>query len=213
MTLVGPFVTNKQLILASGSPRRRTFLEDLGLEFEVRVADIPEDPLPAESPYEFVRRLAAEKAETISARFDSYWVLAADTVVVLDDEILGKPENEDHAVSMLMRMAGRRHEVLTGFCICCAAESVMIRQAVSTSVYFTNFSEATAVAYVNTKEPLDKAGSYGIQGRGGILVEKINGSYSNVVGLPLSEVIGELMRFGIVNPALPFSKSERRWPV
>lgn len=195
----GCFRTAARLILASGSPRRQEFLRGLGLEFEVRPADVDEGPLPGEEPSRFVARLALDKARAVAAREPEAHILAADTIVVLGSELLGKPQDEAEAVAMLRRLAGRTHEVWTGFALCRGAEPLH-QQAVRTEVTFTALSDELCRAYVATGEPLDKAGAYGIQGRGGFLVERICGSYSNVVGLPLAEVVSALLAFGVVAP-------------
>ena len=129
------------------------------------------------------------------------WVLGADTVVVYEDKVLGKPRDENDAFQILLHLTGQMHRVYTGFCIHQAESNLSVCRISITEVYFSPFSEQTAKAYVNTGEPLDKAGAYGIQGHGGVLVEKINGSYSNVVGLPLAEVIEELLHYGVIAPA------------
>jgi len=200
MTFRGPFVTRAKLILASGSPRRREFLNRLGLDFTVRESAVDENPGPGELPHDFVLRAAAEKAEAVSAKYPDCWVLGADTVVVLDDEILGKPAAAAEAERMLNLLAGRRHRVVTGFCLLHRSSGRSMRKAVQTEVLFAPFTGALASSYVQTGEPLDKAGSYGIQGIGGFLVREINGSYSNVVGLPLAEVVEALLEFGVIAP-------------
>ncbi len=197
------FVVVGQLILASASPRRQMFLKDFGLDFMVKPASIDERNLPGESPEEFVLRMAKEKAEIISLQHPTACVLAADTIVVLAREILGKPVDATDAQAMLNKMAGRSHEVLTGFCICRRdSRSFFVCQAVKTKVFFKPLSAELVAAYVSTGEPLDKAGSYGLQGCGGFLVEKIDGSYSNVIGLPLAEVMEELLGAGVVVPQI-----------
>jgi nucleoside triphosphate pyrophosphatase len=192
------FTTLKPLILASGSPRRRRYFEDLGLDFTVRTADVEEIMLPGEGPEIFVRRMAEEKAVTIMKQHPGSWIVAADTVVFLEDLVLGKPKDGDEAVMMLMRLSGRRHCVKTGFCIGCAGEQVRLLDVATTLVDFAVFPEDIARAYVATGEPLDKAGAYGIQGRGAFLVAALTGSYSNVVGLPLHEVVTCLCRYGVI---------------
>lgn len=197
----GPFITRKPLILASGSPRRRRYFHDLGLDFTVREANVAEARQPGEQPVDFVKRMAVEKARTIMQMHPDSWVVAADTVVFFSDRILGKPQNPDEAVTMLMHLSGRRHCVQTGFCIGCRREGVEIIDAVMTQVDFAEFPEELARAYVATGEPLDKAGAYGIQGRGAVLVKAVSGSYSNVVGLPLHEVTACLFRHGVIEVA------------
>ena len=194
------FSTRVQLILASASPRRRELLETLGLTFTVQVADIEERPLVYETSEEFVLRAATDKARAVARHNPDAWVLGADTVVVLDNLILGKPADRADARRLLVLLADRWHEVRTGFCLCRQSISAIRARTVVTAVKFANFNDDLAAAYVQTGEPLDKAGAYGIQGIGGFLVESINGSYSNVVGLPLAEVIEELLKCGIIAP-------------
>jgi len=198
VNLVGPFRTKAVFILASASPRRRALLQDLGLDFEILEARIEERPEPGETPQEFVLRAACDKASVISSLNPASWVLGADTVVVHGIRILGKPKNSEEALQVLLSLSGRKHLVHTGFCLKNAEEQASVSRVVTTEVSFFHFTREVAAAYVATGEPLDKAGAYGIQGIGGFLVEKINGSYSNVVGLPLVEVIQELLHFKIV---------------
>ncbi len=198
MNLVGPFRAKAAFILASASPRRRALLQDLGLDFEILEARIEERPEPGETPQEFVLRAACDKASVISSLNPASWVLGADTVVVHGIRILGKPKNSEEALQVLLSLSGRKHLVHTGFCLKNAEEQASVSRVVTTEVSFFHFTREVAAAYVATGEPLDKAGAYGIQGIGGFLVEKINGSYSNVVGLPLVEVIQELLHFKIV---------------
>ncbi len=195
------FTTNEPLVLASASPRRRRFLEGLGLSFIIEAAQVDENPLAHEAPEEFVLRVATDKARAVAKRHPDGWVLGADTVVVLDNQILGKPVDEDDARRLLTLLAGRWHEVLTGFCLYRKNKEHLTAQAVRTTVKFVDFDETIAAAYVQTGEPLDKAGAYGIQGKGGFLVEQIKGSYSNVVGLPLAEVMEKLLQLGVISPA------------
>lgn len=195
----GPFSNKAVLVLASASPRRKDFLRQLGICFEVVVPGIDETARQGESAQNFVTRIAAGKGRQVAEHRNNCWVLSADTVVVHDGRILGKPSDNRDAENMLMSLAGHCHEVLTAFCLCHAGRGFSKTTIVSTAVDFADFSIATARAYVSTGEPLDKAGSYGIQGVGGMLVEKINGSYSNVVGLPMAEVIGELLRQDVIS--------------
>ncbi len=177
-----------RVLLASRSPRRRELLLAAGVQVEVRAPDVDEAPRAREAPATMVMRLALEKASTVRAK-DTV-VVAADTAVVLDGEPLGKPIDHEHAVGMLSRLSGRRHEVLTGFCVRRGRER--LATVVSTEVWFRVLSQAEIVGYVATGEPLDKAGAYGIQGVGGALIDRLNGSYTNVVGLPLSEVLAAI---------------------
>jgi len=194
------FVTLKPLVLASNSPRRRAYFEDLGLDFTVYSTDIDEQLRTDEDPDHLVRRLAREKALAVCHLFPASWVVAADTVVCAGDRVLGKPRDRDEAVSMLLSLAGRMHTVRTGFCVACATEGVDVRRAVVSSVWFSAFGEEVAQAYAATGEPLDKAGAYGIQGKGAFLVERIAGSYSNIVGLPLCQVLRVLLHHKVVAP-------------
>jgi septum formation protein len=200
MSHKGLFRTNVRLILASASPRRKEMLAKLGLDFEVLAAEVGELPLNGESPQDFVLRAAIEKASDIAGNHPDAWVLGADTIVVHRGDILGKPKDAGDALKLLMRLSGQMHKVLTGCCLKWEQENISVSQVIATDVYFSAFSEAIAAAYVATGEPLDKAGAYGIQGYGGTLVEKINGSYSNVVGLPLAETVDEMLRYKIIQP-------------
>lgn len=192
------FTTIKNLILASASPRRQAYLQELGIEFRIAVADIDEKPIDGETALEYVGRMAKLKYEAVAKDNISTWVLAADTIVYLDEIILGKPKNPQDAERILMLLRGRGHQVATAFCIGCIQQNTMHYQTVISRVVFSHYTTDTVLAYVNTGEPLDKAGAYGVQGKGAVLVEELQGSYSNVVGLPLSEVISVLNKYGIV---------------
>ena len=194
------FVTRAPLILASGSPRRQRMLADLGITFTVVTADVDERPLENEAPVAYVERLAEAKAAAVAQQDTDHWILAADTVVVRDDVLLGKPADADAAKAMLTRLAGRRHEVITGVCLLHRGRNEQQRFHCRTTVWFTPLDAALIDAYVATGEPLDKAGAYGIQGLGGCLVERIEGSYANVVGLPLAETVARLRDAGVIAP-------------
>lgn len=184
------------LILASGSPRRKDMLTAAGYSFRVIVPDVDEsnhDNLP---PEELVTDLARRKGLAISPEYPRAIVLSADTVVVREGEILGKPGSEAEAVRMLSSLSGRTHEVLTGYCLARDTRIVKLA-AVTTQVTFRILTKAQVVAYAAAGSPLDKAGAYGIQDLGGSLVKEIRGSYTNVVGLPLAEVVEELGRLGV----------------
>ena len=184
-------VSRALLVLASASPRRRELLALLGRPFTVRVADVVETPLPGESATARVERLAAAQATLVAEQLRSdHVVVGADTVVVLDGEILGKPVDARDAEAMLRRLQGRAHEVLTGVAVAQVdgADVVVSGFVDTTEVVFAPMSAADIAGYVSTGEPLDKAGAYGIQGLGGRWVERISGSYHNVVGLPLARL-------------------------
>ncbi|WP_018994719.1 MULTISPECIES: nucleoside triphosphate pyrophosphatase [unclassified Thioalkalivibrio] len=176
------------LLLASASPRRRELLEQVQLVFEVAPMDVDETPLPGESPEALVERLAIAKAEAALERgIPGQWVLAADTVVALGDEALGKPVDFADAESMLQRLSGGEHRVVSGMALCRPGES-MRACTVTTRVRMRPLTPSDIERYWATGEPLGKAGAYAIQGRGAAFVEWIAGSYTNVVGLPLFEL-------------------------
>jgi septum formation protein len=179
-----------RLVLASASPRRRELLGRLGLSFEVVPADVDETPEQGERPLALVRRLAATKAEAV----DGDTVLAADTIVEVDGEILGKPADEADARRMLRRLSARSHRVHTGVAVR-AGERLEV-QSVTTIVTFVPLLPSAIDWYLATGEPFDKAGAYAIQGAGGVFVESIRGSVSNVVGLPLTTVAKMLQDAG-----------------
>ena len=189
------------LVLASASPRRQKMLQDIGLQFDVVPAEVDEAPDRDELPKHFVSRLAGDKAVAVARNHPHSWVLAADTVVVSNHRILGKPENREDAFATLAELAGNRHQVWTGYCICNAGGEIRRQSAIVTEVLFAACPETILHSYVRTGEPLDKAGAYGIQGLGGSLVREIHGSYSNVVGLPLAEVLADLLELEIITAA------------
>lgn len=182
-----------EFILASQSPRRKELLSAIGLEFDVVVSDADESTVSKKniSTGLYVQELALIKAAAAAKKAlsrKSAIIIAADTVVTLDGEILGKPSDGECAFKMLSRLSGRAHEVYTGYCIMRIKDGYTICGDVKTEVFFKNLSDEKIRAYIATGEPMDKAGAYGIQGIGGILIEKINGDYANVVGLPVSAV-------------------------
>lgn len=178
------------LVLASSSPRRRHLLETLGIPILVQPADVQEIPLPREAPDAYARRLARDKARAVPGRL----VLGADTIVVLDDEILEKPADADHAVAMLSRLQGRTHEVITAVCLVADGTERVLHDR--TAVTMRPADEALLRAYVATGEPMDKAGSYGIQGPGAALIERVEGDFFSVMGLPLRLVLRLLAEAG-----------------
>lgn len=181
------------IILASQSPRRRELLQFLNMDFIIRVADVDETTDPKQSPKDEVARLSRLKAEAI-AHDPADIVIAADTIVVLDDRILGKPRNEADAKAMLTALSGRWHQVMTGLTVLQGEKQVSCTEI--TDVCFRELKEEEIVAYIATKEPMDKAGAYGIQSGAAPFVERIHGDFYNVVGLPvcrLSQILKEFM--------------------
>lgn len=183
------------LVLASASPRRKMLLEQAGYRLLVQPADIDETPRDGEDPRRYARRMAEEKAEAIQADAP---VVAADTVVHQAGQIFGKPRDPSDAVDILMQLQGQRHHVSTGWCVRWRGE--LHSGVVTTGVQFRALRESQVRAYVATGEPMDKAGGYGIQGLGGALVVRIEGSYSNVVGLPLAKLFDQFEAMGLPGP-------------
>jgi len=174
-----------KIILASQSPRRRYLLERAGLRFAVIPSRLDEASVTAASPDDYVRELAQAKAMDIARMHPKSWVIGADTVVVADGRILGKPASTAQARDMLRRLSGRMHQVLTGFCICRLSGERLFTDVVRTDVLFKALTDDEIEWYIQTGEPFDKAGAYAIQGKGAAFVEWIDGCYNNVVGLPL----------------------------
>ena len=185
-----------QLILASQSPRRRHLLEQAGLSFSVIPSRFDEKSVGETSPVAYVRTAGEGKARDVSIRYPLSWVIGADTIVLINGDVLGKPGSEQDARSMLQRLSGKTHKVLTGYAIFCRANNITHSAVVSTQVFFKHLTDAEIEWYIHTQEPYDKAGAYAIQGLGTFLVKGINGSYTNVVGLPVCEVIEFLRQRG-----------------
>ena len=175
------------IILASKSPRRKQLLSMMGLEFTVQTADIDETMDPSQTPAHEVAAVSARKAEKIAALHPQDVIVSADTIVVIDGKILGKPKDEQDAARMLRLLSGRTHTVYTGLTV--HANGKANTQVVSTGVTFRDLSNAEIAAYIETKEPMDKAGAYGIQGKGAVLVEGYEGDYNNIVGLPVDKLL------------------------
>lgn len=184
--------------MASKSPRRRYLLEQAGLVFSVIPSNLDENSIPLSSPKSYVRRLAEAKAKDVSVRYTDSWVIGADTMVFIDDTMLGKPGSRSEARKMLRRLSGRSHQVLTGYCICCQTADRLFSETVVTEVFVKELTELQIDWYINSGEPFDKAGAYAIQGIGTFLVKHIRGSYTNVVGLPVCEVVDFLINAGVV---------------
>jgi septum formation protein len=187
----------KKIILASGSPRRKELLEKIGLKFEVDASDCEEKINRSLTPEEIVRQLSIQKAQAVAARHDNAVIIAADTIGVIGSRILGKPLNENEAGKMLTDISGKPHTVITGFTIYDTASKQIFTGTVSTVVYIKSLIRQEIEAYIRTGEPLDKAGAYAIQGKGAVFVEKIEGDYYNVMGLPLSALVEALREFGV----------------
>jgi septum formation protein len=189
------------LILASGSPRRRELLSELGVPFRVVVSDAPEDLDPALDPEAQAIALAARKARAVAAGIDEGFILGADTIVLLDGDILGKPADDADAARMLRRLSGRAHDVITGLALVDAGSGEERTGAVQSTVTFRPLADKEIARYVATGEPRDKAGGYAIQGIGGELIARMEGCFANVVGLPLCAVSSLLTEAGILIPA------------
>lgn len=180
------------IILASQSPRRIRMLEALGVDFLPVKSGVNEEAVSAETPEALVRRLSIAKADAVSRQYPDQWVIGADSVVAIDDGILNKPATQSEARQMLIHLSGRTHRVLTGYSIFRQTNGHRFTDVVISTVTFKKLREAEIVWYTGTREPYDKAGGYAIQGVGAFMVKSIAGSYTNVVGLPLAEVLDHL---------------------
>lgn len=198
----GPFVASCPIVLASGSPRRQDFLYSFGVAYTVDTAGA-EEPAPqnGEDAIAYARRAACAKTMPVAERYSDSCVIGADTVVVLDDEIMGKPEDDDHAFAMLSRLAGAKHQVISACCITVPGKRDPLVFHAVTDVHMHRWDAATLRAYIATGEPVDKAGAYGIQGIGAFLVSRIDGSWSNVVGLPVTELLELLVSQNVLHTA------------
>jgi septum formation protein len=194
------FRTCKPLILASASPRRRKFLTDLGLEFSCFPADIDETPQNREPPADFALRMADGKAATIARMHPASYVIGSDTVVTVDNMILGKPVDTTDALHLLRSLQGKTHQVITGLSLVNLRKNCHEQLTRITRVTFNTFDDAILQAYIDSGDPMDKAGAYGIQGQGAFLVRSIHGSCSNVIGLPLSTCISILLQHEVICP-------------
>ncbi len=185
------------IILASTSPRRRDLLLQIGLDFTIDPADVDERALPDESPETYAVRVALDKARVAARRAGAGIIIAADTIVVLDDAVLGKPSDHKDAERMLALLSGKMHRVITGLAVMDAATGRALTRSSITNVWFRDLFPEDIAWYVRTGEPLDKAGAYGIQEKGALLITRIEGCYFNVVGLPLSVLFEMLRELGI----------------
>lgn len=187
----------KKIILASSSPRRKQLLEQIGLKFEVDSSNYEEDMTLKMEPAKLAEFLSLGKAEDVAQRHKDSIIISADTIVAVDGEVSGKPKTPERAKYMLQKFSGKAHSVITGFTIIDTGANKQISKSVETKVYFKNLSEEEIDAYIATGEPLDKGGGYAIQGLAALFVEKIEGDYFNIVGLPILALTTELKNFGI----------------
>lgn len=188
-------LAHSKLILASASPRRQELLHEAGIDFEVVPAGISEDLNPGEAPLDYALRMAKEKTLKVAARFPDKYILGADTIVIVDDEVLGKPRDSKDARRMLARLSGRAHQVTTAVGLAAPGRPMEMRSC-TTTVYFRRLNEDEIRNYVASGEPLDKAGAYAIQGGAAQWVVRLEGDYSNVVGLPVPLVAEMLREYG-----------------
>lgn len=187
--------SNQQIYLASKSPRRRKLLKQIGLNFKSFSVDLHEEIFDGEHPVATVKRLSQHKLEEAQKRVKNAIIITADTIVVLDKEIIGKPKNEKDAAKILSKLSGRTHQVYTGFAILNQKTKKKIVAYERTYVSFRKLSKKEILDYINTGSPMDKAGAYGIQDDfGAVFVEKINGCYYNVVGLPIQKLYAQLIK-------------------
>ncbi|ETX04138.1 MAG: hypothetical protein ETSY2_30555 [Candidatus Entotheonella gemina] len=185
-----------KFILASASPRRQALLSQLGTPFTVLPADIDERHHAGEVPRDYVMRMSRTKAEHVAQQYPEAWVLGADTIVTIDERILGKPKDAADAAAMLRSLSGRVHDVMTGLALVHHGQGYEALETVSTRIYFRSLSEADISTYIAAKKPFDKAGAYAIQDQDGVFVEQYEGCYTNVVGLPLQRTAAMLRDAG-----------------
>ncbi|WP_129408481.1 Maf family protein [Marinitoga lauensis] len=184
-----------KIILGSGSPRRKEILSKIGIKFEIRISNA-EEYSEKENPIEYAKELSLKKSKDIEI-FEDELLITADTIVVFDNEILGKPKDEVDAINMLKKLSGKKHDVITGITFRTLNETYTTYDL--TEVFFHELPENVIRYYIKTYYPLDKAGSYGIQDFGGTFIEKINGDYYNVMGLPLNKIFWYLYEKGVIN--------------
>jgi len=187
------------IILASQSPRRKQLLEQAGVTFIIVPAHIDETPFLKNPPADAVSASAKAKSNQVSNQYPDHWIIAADTIVVINNTILGKPDSKEHAREMLQTLSGKVHEVFTGYSICCLKKNKTFSGIVKTHVRFKALQFDEIEWYLQTDEPYDKAGAYAIQGIGAFIVQSIDGSYTNVVGLPVCEVMDILIKQKILS--------------
>ena len=187
----------RKIILASASPRRKEILRKTGLNFSICTSDYKEDINLSLKPRALAKFLSRKKAETVAHKYKNAIIIAADTFIVFKNRLLGKPRTDKEAEEMLNMLNGKAHSVITGFTIMDTASKKKLSRSVETEVYFKKLDRKEITAYVRSKEPLDKAGAYAIQGLGSVFIERIDGDFLNVVGLPLRALTESLKKFGI----------------
>ncbi len=187
----------QKIILASASPRRQELLSRIGLKFDIEPGNCEEDISPELEPHELARSLSLQKAKLVAVRHKNALIIAADTFIVAGGRIMGKPHTENEARTMLKTICGRSHSVITGFSLIDTTTGKTLSDSVETKVHIRKLTLAEIDAYVKTREPLDKAGGYAIQGLGAVIVNRIEGDYYNVMGLPLSALTEALREFGV----------------
>lgn len=190
-----------KIVLASASPRRRELMSQVGIKFDVMPSNISEESLHGETAEEYVLRLSVEKASEVAVRITDKnvkWIIGSDTIVLSEGKILGKPIDDNDAIYMLNMLSGKKHSVVTGYCIYNVLTDEVIKRSVETVVTFKKLNSDEIFGYVDSGESMDKAGAYAIQGLGAFMVESIDGSYTNVVGLPICQIVNDLKLAGAV---------------
>lgn len=187
----------RKIILASSSPRRKILLKQMGLDFEAVVSDFEEKIDAKLSPHKLAEKLSLGKAKSVAYKYNNAIIIAADTFVIFNEKIIGKPIDDKDAKRILRLLSGKGHSIITGFTILDTKVNRSVTKSVETKVTFKKLSDKEIDSYIKTGEPLDKAGAYGIQEKGGIFIKKIDGDYFNIVGLPIYSVVEELKKFGV----------------
>lgn len=188
---------SRKIILASKSERRKSLLEQVGLEFEVRESEYEEDMTVMSDPYELVKFLALKKGEDVARQYDDAIVISGDTFVVFEGKFIGKPKDEQDATRMLRNFSGKKHEIVSGFAIIDTKNKIIVNDFGKAQVKFKNLSEEEIADYVATAEPLTRAGSYGMMELAAVLIESIEGDFYSVIGLPLNKIYLELKKMGV----------------
>jgi len=187
----------RQIILASKSPRRKHLLENIGLKFKIVPSDINEDLIPLSSPRKYAENLSKEKTKKVAQKYKDAIIIGADSIVIFKGEIIGKPKSMKNAKEILRKLSGQKHLVITGFTVLDSKAGKSITKSVLSYVFFKPLSEKEINAYVKSKEPMGKAGAYAIQEKAGMFIEKVEGDFFNVVGLPIFALCKTLQEFGI----------------